>query len=300
MNRRRTRRDVWKLATVLACGWAILVPAQMALDRQLAPYRETPDLLWIPSGKVLRTISLGHNGLLADLYWTRVVQYFGLRLHEHRTDFPLLAPLLDITVTLDPHLLVAYRFGAVFLSASPPYGAAEPEKAIALLQRGIQANPEEWRLWHELGFIYYWDLKDYRAASAAYREGSKYPAADPWMKVMAAVIEEKGGNRDTSRFLWTEIHNSAEDELIRKNAQMHLETLRTLDDVEELEKRAAAFHERTGRWPQSFQEMIAEGLLQGTPLDPQHYPYQLQPDGKILLHPQSEVKLDYGPSPEPK
>ena len=297
MNPRR-RQGVWKLAIVLACGWLILVPAQMALDRQLALYRETPDLLWIPSGKVLRTLSLGHNGLLADLYWTRVVQYFGRRLHEHRTDFPLLAPLLDITVTLDPHLLVAYRFGAVFLSASPPFGAAEPQKAIALLQRGIQANPEEWRLWHELGFIYYWDLKDYRAASAAYREGSKHPDAAPWMQVMAAVIEEKGGNRDTSRFLWTEILNSAEDELIRKNAQMHLETLLALDDMEELERLAAAFRERTGRWPQSFQEMIAEGLLQGTHVDPQHYPYELQPDGKITLHPKSEVKLDYGPSPE--
>ena len=299
MNPRR-RQGVWKLAIVLACGWAILVPAQMALDRQLAPYRETPDLLWIPSGNVLRTLSLGHNGLLADLYWTRVVQYFGARRLQRRTDFPLLAPLLDITVTLDPHLLVAYKFGAVFLSAPPPYGAAEPEKAIALLRRGIQANPEEWRLWHDLGFIYYWELKDYKAASEAYLEGNKNPDAAPWMQVMAAVIAEKGSNRETSRFLWTEILNSAEDELIRKNAQMHLETLRALDDMEELEKRAAAFRERTGRWPQSFQEMIAEGVLQGTPVDPQQYPYRLQPDGKITLHPKSEVKLDYGLSPEPK
>ena len=81
---------------------------------------------------------------------------------------------------------------------------------------------------------------------------------------------------------------------------MHLETLRALDDMEELEKRAAAFRERTGRWPQSFQEMIAAGLLQGIPVDPQQYPYQLHPDGKITLHPKSEVKLDYGPSPEPR
>ena len=89
-------------------------------------------------------------------------------------------------------------------------------------------------------------------------------------------------------------------ELIRKNALMHLETLRALDDMEALERLAAAFRERTGRWPLFFPEMIAAGLLQGVPVDPQQHPYQLQPDGKITLHPNSEVKLDYGPVPKPK
>jgi len=300
MNPRRTGPAAWKMALVLACGFAILVPAQMALDRRLAPYRETPELLWIPSGNFLRTLSLGHNGLLADIYWTRAVQYFGRQRLARQTEYPLLAPLLDITVTLDPQLLVAYRFGGAFLSAPPPYGAGQPENAIALLRRGIQANPDQWRLWHDLGFIYYWEIKDYPAASEAYMEGSKHPRAAPWMRVMAAVILQKGGDRETSRFLWTEIFNSTEDVTIRKNAQMHLDTLRALDDIEEIERRAAAFRDQTGRWPQSFEEMISEGLLQGVPADPQGHPYQLQPDGKITLHPNSEVKLDYGPSPEGK
>lgn len=286
------------MALLIAAGWLVLVPVQMALDRQLAPYRETPDLLWIPSGKIIRTLSLGHNGLLANLYWTRVVQYFGTQRHERKTEFPLLAPLLDITVALDPYLLVAYKFGAVFLSAKPPYGAGQPEKAVDLLQRGIQANPDEWRLWHDLGFIYYWELQDYAAASAAYLEGSQHPNAAPWMKVMAAVILQKGGSRETSRFLWSEIYLATEDVTIRENARMHLDTLRALDDIEELERRVAAFHDQTGRWPQSFQELSAAGLLEGMPTDPQGHPYQLQPDGQVTLHPNSEVKLDYGPSPE--
>ena len=298
MNRPARNLRTWVMALLIAAGWLVLVPVQMALDRQLAPYRAAPDLLWIPSGKIIRTLSLGHNGLLANLYWTRVVQYFGTQRHERKMEFPLLAPLLDITVALDPYLLVAYKFGAVFLSAKPPYGAGQPEKAVDLLQRGIQANPDEWRLWHDLGFIYYWDLKDYKTAAAAYREGSKNPSAQPWMRVMAAVIAEKGETRETSRFLWTEIYRSTEDEAIRNNARMHLETLRVLDDIEELEKRAAQFRERAGRWPQSFDEMVSQGLLGGVPEDPQGHPYQLQPGGKIILHPKSEVKLDYAPPPE--
>lgn len=297
MNPRRTGPAAWKMALLLACGFAVLVPTQMTLNRRLAPYRETPEMIWVPSGKILRTLSLGHNGLLADIYWTRAVQYYGRQRVDRKFEYPLLAPLLNITVALDPQLLVAYKFGGVFLSAPPPLGTGEPDKAVELLRLAIRENPDEWRLWHDLGFVYYWELKDYQAASDAYLQGSKHPNAAPWMQVMAAVILQKGGDRETSRFLWTEIFNSTEDFTIRENAKDHLDTLRALDDIEELERRAAAFHDRTGRWPRSAQDLTAAGLLQGVPLDPAEFPYQFQPDGKVTLHPDTTVQLDYGPSP---
>ena len=286
------------MALLLACGFAILVPTQMTLNRSLAPYRETPQMIWVPSGKILRTLSLGHNGLLADIYWTRAVQYFGRQRVDRKFEYPLLAPLLDITVALDPQLLVAFKFGGVFLSAPPPLGAGQPEKAVDLLRLGIRENPDEWRLWHDLGFLYYWEIKDYKAASEAYLQGSQNPKAAPWMRVMAAVILQKGGDRETSRFLWTEIYNSTEDVAIRENARDHLDALRALNDIEELERRTATFHDQTGRWPSSSQELIAAGLLQGVPVDPAQHPYLFQPDGKVTLHPNSTVQLDYGPSPD--
>ena len=258
------------------------------------------EVLYVTSPQTIKRMSLGYDGLMADIYWTRAVQYFGRQRHEHKREFPLLAPLLDITVALEPHLLVAYKFGAIFLAEPPPFGAGEPEKATALLRRGIETNPEEWRLWHDLGFVYYWNLKDYPSAAAAYMEGSKNPAAAPWMKVMAAAIAQKGGSREVSRFLWTEVSQATQDDLIRQNARRHLETLRALDDIEELERRTAQFRERTKRWPESFAEMISERLLEGVPADPQGYPYQLQPSGKITLHPKSQVKLEDQPVPEPR
>ncbi len=279
-------------AGILLVAWAASVRVQMAIDRQLDPYRDSPEVLWIPSGKVLKKLSLGHEGLMADIYWTRTVQYYGGRIRDRKTDFSLLAPLLDITVTLDPSLLVAYKFGAVFLAEPAPRGPGQPEKAIDLIRRGIQAVPEEWRFWHDLGFIYYWHLRDYREAANAYLEGSRQPQAAPWMKVMAAVIAEKGGNRETSRFLWREIYKSTEDKLIRQNARGHLETLQALEDLEELERRVKLFRDRTGQWPRSFAEMGASGLLAGVPADPRGFPYQIAPDGKVRLHRKSQIDLD--------
>ncbi len=293
MIQRRNTSGMVLLAGFLIGALGVSAKIQASIDRQKSEYRDSADVLWIPSGKIVKKLSLGYDGLLADIYWTRVVQYYGAQLRDHKTDFSLLGPLLDITSDLDPNLLIVYKFGSVFLSEAPPRGAGSPERAVQLLQKGIRANPDEWRLWHHLGFIYYWNLRNYSAASAAYLEGSKNPHAAPWMKVMAAVITQKGGNRDTSRFLWAEIYRSSEDETIRKNAYQHLQALQASQDIEELERRVQQFRERTGELPKSFSELISEGLLNGVPVDPSGAPYRLAPGGRVTLAPRSQVKLEF-------
>ncbi|MGC2060261.1 MAG: hypothetical protein WA653_18495, partial [Candidatus Sulfotelmatobacter sp.] len=49
---------------------------------QLRPRGTLEDVLYLNSPKVLKRISLGYDGLLADIYWTRAVQYFGGRHHD--------------------------------------------------------------------------------------------------------------------------------------------------------------------------------------------------------------------------
>src|SRR5262249_37437418 len=132
---------------------------------RIRPPANLEDELYIPSAKALKGMSLGYNGLLADIYWTRAVQYFGWK-HKHRaSDYRLLYPLLDITTQLDPHLIVAYRFGAPFLAQDPPDGAGEPERAVQLIENGIKANPDDWRLYYDLGFVYAMNLNNYQAAA---------------------------------------------------------------------------------------------------------------------------------------
>ena len=125
------------------------------------------EVLYLPSGKILKRLSLGYSSLLADIYWTRAVQYFGSQHIEKATHYELLYPLLDITTDLDPHIIVVYEYGSVFLSQPPPNGAGQPDRAVALVEKGIRENPEYWRLYFTLGFIHYMDRKDYQAAQAS-------------------------------------------------------------------------------------------------------------------------------------
>jgi len=63
------------------------------------------EVLYISSPKTLKRLSLGYDGLLADVYWTRAVQYFGSRHHADARRYDLLAPLLEII----PLQLLAYH-----------------------------------------------------------------------------------------------------------------------------------------------------------------------------------------------
>jgi tetratricopeptide (TPR) repeat protein len=272
------------LLVLLVLGFAGVWHLQHHIDVQRAALHQERDELVLRSGKLVRAMSLEYAPLMADFYWTRVVQYYGDKRAHHDPNYELLSPLLDLTTTLDPNLLVAYRFGSTFLSEPSPRGAGHPEQGIALLERGIQANPDYWRFYEDLGFIYYFELKDYTKASEAFEEGSKQPDAQIWMKVMAAKIAAEGESLSTSVFLWNEVLQTANDPQIKENALMHLGLLRVLEDCKQLDALADEFQKRTGRRPTRMGELVQAGLLPRVPADPMGYAYVLGPDGKAALN----------------
>jgi hypothetical protein len=229
-------------------------------------------------------LSLEYAPLVADIYWTRVVQYFGNKQAENQVDLRLLWPLLDVTSVLDPQLMPVYHFGSTFLSDASPRGAGRPDLAVELLERGLRANPDEWRLYYDLGFVYYFDMKDYAKASAALYEGSKNPKAFIWMKAMAAKIATEGNSTETSNFLWQDVYNTTKDSLVKQNALRHLQLLRAEDDCKQIDTVTDEYQKRFGRRPVRMSELVQSGLLRGEPKDALGYPYILSEAGKAELN----------------
>ena len=231
-------------------------------------------------------MSLGYDGLLADIYWTRAVQYFGSKHHEGSHNFDLLAPLLEIVTTLDPHLLVAYEYGANFLAPKPPDGGGMPERAIDLQEFGIRNNPDEWRLYYNEGFIRYMDLQDYAGAAEVFARGSRVPNAHPFMAVLAGKMAEHAGDQQMARMMWSATYQTSKDPDVRANAAAHLRALQVDEDVTNLESLTHRYQQQTGRFPSSFSELQATGLqapgmIRGVLLDPMGSPYKLMPDGRV-------------------
>jgi hypothetical protein len=284
------------LCAVLMLGFTGVWRLQHGIDAQLDTIHQEQDDLVLRSGPLVKAMSLEYAPLAAELYWTRVVQYYGNKHANQQTNLDLLWPLLDVTTTLDPNLLVAYRFGGMFLSDSPPQGAGQPQLGIELLWRGIRNNPEYWRFYQDLGSIYYFNLRDYSKAAEVLLEGSKKPGAMIWMKALAARISEKGESIETSAMLWTEVYNSTNDGNVKRNAEIHLELLRARADCEQLNKIAAEYKKRTGRPPSNVRELVKAGLLPGLAVDPVGVVYWFDLEGNAQINPASplfkEQRLD--------
>jgi tetratricopeptide (TPR) repeat protein len=276
------------LALVAALAGSIIL--RLGLDRE-ASVQAPGTAIYVTSGETLRRLSLGYEGLLADLYWTRAVQYFGRQKLAGGGDFQDLGRILRITTELDPHLLIAYRFGAIFLAERPPDGAGRPDEALELIRRGIAANPSYWRLWQDLGFIYYWDLKDYAQAARSFEAGSREPGADLWMKTLAASVAAQGGELETSRALWSEVYSQAGNASIRRSAAGHLAAIKAAEDIERLNRLLGDFARREGRPAASIEDLVRAGTLPARPIDPSGAAYEVGPDGKAALGSGSRIDL---------
>ena len=239
------------------------------------------EVLYISSPTLLKRMSLGYDGLLADVYWTRAVQYFGEKLTRGSEHFDLLAPLLEITTTLDPHLLVAYEYGSNFLAPPIPGGAGQPLRAVKLAEFGIRNNPNQWHLYYNLGFIYYMELEDYENAEKAFADGAKVPNSHQIMPIMAAKMAEHAGNIQTARLMWTTTLQITRDPMVKSNAVAHLNALQVDEDVTTLERLVSHYREKTGHLPQSFSDLETANLLRGVPTDPVGHTYKLVPDGRV-------------------
>src|ERR1700692_657259 len=132
----------FSLMLAVPVGFAGVWHLQKRIDAQQAAVQIEDDQVILRSSKLVKAMSLEYAPLVADIYWTRVVQYFGNKHAGQKLDLRLLWPLLDLTTTLDPNLMPVYHFGSMFLSDAPPRGAGRPDLAAEVLERGAKANPD--------------------------------------------------------------------------------------------------------------------------------------------------------------
>jgi hypothetical protein len=287
------------LVTVLMAG---AVQVQAMRERVYPPAEASEDDLYMRSGAALRRLTGAYNALGADVYWIRSLQHFGgtkRRLAEvrgpepppmlARDEYPLLYPLLDITTSLDPRFNIAYRFGAVFLAEPYPGGPGRPDLAIALLEKGLRERPDKWEYMEDIGFVHYWYVHDYGGAARWFKKAGEVPGAPWWLTSLAATTLAAGGDRQSSRVMWEAIRQSAENDWLRRDAERRLAQLRAFDEIDQLQRVADAFAERTGRPPSGWVDLVGARALPGVPLDPARTPYEMSTNGRVRLSASSKL-----------
>ncbi len=202
---------------------ALSAVAQNWMDSRRGATQSIDDTLYFSSSDALKRASIGFDGLMADIYWIRTLLYFGEKFEQQRetnqffdvSKLGLLEPMLNITVELDPKYIAAYRFGSVFLPE------IKPDAATRFIEKGIRNNPDEWRLYQDLGFVQ-WRRNHFREAAEAYSRGSRLPGAPAWMRSMPALMLAKGGDPDTAREMFLRLYEESDDPFIRKVSEEQL------------------------------------------------------------------------------
>lgn len=262
---------------MLALG-ATVVALQVERERRFPAAEPAEQILYVSSPAVVTRLALGFDDLVADIYWIRAIQYYGNArlLRSEAARYDLLYPLLDLTTSLDPRFRVAYNFGAFFLSERAPGGAGRPDLAIALLEKGMAANPDRWEYPYDIGFVHY-RLGDYTQAAEWFRRASEVPGATNWLKPLVANTLATGGDVRSSRVLWQNVLETSEHEWLRQQARTNLLKLDAYDEVQRLRRLTLEYERRHGAPPPTWGHVIADGALRAVPRDPAGHAYALNP-----------------------
>jgi tetratricopeptide (TPR) repeat protein len=237
---------------------------------------------------------LSFDGLAADIYWIRAIQHYGRDANPmtapDKGKFELLQPLLDLTTTLDPHFKIAYRFGAIFLSLPPGVdkgsGPGRPDQAIALLEKALRNNPNQWIYAEDAGFVHYWTTGDFKEASRWFELGAAMPGAPEWMGKLAGDTKLRGGDRQGARELFQRLTHS-EEKYIRDAAQRGLRQLDALDQIDHYQALVDSYYAQHHQYPAGWMQVPTIDMYPKDPVDVR-YAYDPQ-TGRVSLSKESSL-----------
>ena len=246
---------------VIAVGFCVIVLLNRNLETRhgALPKVNDRDQL-VLQGSRLKGFVFGAEGLVADWYWMTALQYIGDKLYDSKSEAinidnlrplnpRLLYPYLDIATDLDPAFMTAYSYGAVVLPA------IDAEKAIALTKKGIERNPQEWKLYQYLGYIY-WRLGRYQEAGEVYEKGSLIPNSPNFLRMMAVSMKTEGSGTDSARTIYTQMYNESDDEQTKLFASRKLLHLDSLEERKILNDALVEFRDRAGKCASDWTEII--------------------------------------------
>jgi len=126
----------------------------------------------LPFENMLGAVS-GFRQVIAGLLWVRSDSFF------HSGNYDAILPMIRLITWLDPNWLDPYATGAWHIT----YNFTDTDQrsdrrylpaGVALLNEGIQSNPDIFDMYKEKGWLYYDKIKDYNESAKALEAGMQH------------------------------------------------------------------------------------------------------------------------------
>lgn len=267
------RPSRWLAALLIIAVAASTGFAGARLQRLAARDRSTEvELLYLPNGRHLRLMSLGHAPLVADMLYLWAIQYYANYQRVDRSRY-IEHVFANVITELDPHYLDPYWLGSMILAVE----AGDLEAALRLLEKGLQKNPRQW----VFPYLAAWECyraQQFERAAAYFDRAAAVPGAPPRLLRMRAGMALRGGGSREALRDWVEVHaDPRSDAATRAIAERQIRDLGVRADLEDLAAAIEAFRVAHGRYPRQLGELVRAGQLRELPLDPDGQAYAYDP-----------------------
>ncbi len=267
MSRRRGIGALLLALSVATAGWA-----RVGLARVEGAGREGRPLLYLPNGRHLRAMTLGHAPLAADLLYLWAIQYYS---DYRRADrFRFVEHVFGTVIAdLDPRYIDPYWLGAMILTVE----AGDLEGGLRILEKGLERNPDAWVLAYLAGFECYRAGQYDRAAGYFGRAARVEGAPSAVRRARAGMLARHGDLREAIAG-WREVlEDPGSDAATRAIAERQIRDLTIRADVANLEAGLREYRARFGRFPRRLRDLAERGIVASVPTDPDGAPYRLDP-----------------------
>jgi tetratricopeptide (TPR) repeat protein len=212
-----TRKQFLILVLILFCGY-LLITSRQHLNR----YHHTPITglessnfsqegdLYLPEAPYLKFISLGNDGLVADLVLAKALTYFGSHYKQrHSFRFKHLKKLFMTAVQMDPHNK------EVFLLAGNVLSDINVRDAIDILKLGMYYHPKYWKFPEMIGYHYFFRLNDSLNAGKYYELAAGMPDHPPYVPSLSGKFYQESGRYQEALRVLHNFYSTTNDEHLK-------------------------------------------------------------------------------------
>lgn len=217
----KTARLVILFLLILVCGFLLII-SQQALMRanNKGGEWETERDLYLPEPGYLQLVSMGHDGLIADLVLAKAMTYFGSHYHDRQNfGFKHLEKLFITAIEMDPWNKEAVLMAGNILSD------IDVHAAINILKRGMHHHPQHWKFPEMIGYHYFFRLNDPIKAAQYYEMAAGMPGHPPYVPSLSGKFYKESGRYEEAIRVLYNFYSTTPDRRLKKSFKDSIETL---------------------------------------------------------------------------
>jgi len=218
----------------------------------------------LPSSAV-RPVSFEFRGIVSDFLFLKISTFLGAKfikrqlLEEKHAQF--LYDYTDTITDLDPWFWDAYLVADMILS----WDFKRIRLANTLLFKAEKYKPHDFRVPYQIGFNYFYFLKDNARGAKYLMKASALPGSPAYLPSLAARLSMYQNQYGPAIVFLKQTLAKVRNRVLKKQFQMRLDTLVLMAG---LEKKVHEYKAKFGVYPETLSDLVKKNMIKSIPDDP--------------------------------